>query len=120
MLPQHLTGTMNEQLFLFLLEEETVAASCSRDRCKQQRFGTEEMSPCGQISCLPSQRMCLKKGPMFQYDLWCSIHHPSRRAYVCQYDPDSNRELWSCIPKSHLVQTASGSKMACTTVSSIN
>lgn len=65
MLPQHLTGTMNEQLFLFLLEEKTVAVSCSQDRYKQQRFGTEEMSPCGQISCLPLQRMCLKKGPCF-------------------------------------------------------
>lgn len=65
MLSQHLTGTMNEQLFLILLEEETVAVSCSRDRCKQQRFGTEEMSPCGQISPLPLQRMCLKKGPYF-------------------------------------------------------
>lgn len=39
-------------------EEETAATSCSQDRCKQERFGTEEMSPCvRQISHLASSRM---------------------------------------------------------------
>ena len=50
-LSQHLTGTLKEQLFL--LEVEIAAVNCSQDRCRQQRFGTEEMSPCSKAHQSP-------------------------------------------------------------------
>lgn len=68
----------------------TAPVSCSQDRCRQQRFGTEEMSPWGSTN--PLQEHVPGRGPCpgVIYGVWLTA--PADE-HVCQYGPDSSRPV---------------------------
>lgn len=123
MLSQHLTGTMKEQLFLFLLEEETAAVSCSQDRCKQQIWHWRHVTLWQGKSVASPLSGCARRGVCLP--VWFMVFNsPCQQKSTCLSvrlkTPTENCVAIPQKPFSTDCPTSNSSKGAWTTMSSIN